>query len=521
MNDAARTLRFTAHNLCKDYVVRVLDGVQFELRAGEIHALLGANGAGKSTLCRIISGLTPATSGRMTLNGVTYDPRDKRFAESLGVQIVQQELNLIPTLTVAENLLLGRYPERWGIIDRKLLHAQARLALDQFGLHEIHVDQIVGSLGVGQQQMLEIAAALDRNCELLILDEPTAALSAGETERLFARLDELRQQGVGIIYISHRLDEIAKIADRLTVLRDGKYVSTHAVAEFQPIEGVIDLMSGEAQAAAHANQNHHSYTTERTMIRVADMSRDEVVQDVSFSVQAGERYGIAGLVGSGRTELLRLIFGADRLDGGEIFLRGATKPVRFRHPHEAVKAGLAMVTEDRKQNGLLLSQSIRVNTTLSSMELLTRAEGIGIINLRRERELVEAEREMMQIHSRDIEQSVDTLSGGNQQKVAVAKWLLKGADVFLFDEPTRGIDVAARRKIHQLFDNLAEEGKALIIVSSDLEELFETCDRIGVMSAGNLVSEYTRATWSYETIMQDCFSGYTQHETNTVSGATV
>ena len=518
MNDDSATLRFTVHDLCKDYVVRVLDGVQFELRAGEIHALLGANGAGKSTLCRIIAGLTPATAGSMTLNGVSYDPRDKRYAESQGVQIVQQELNLIPTLTVAENLLLGRFPERWGIIDRKALHAQARVALDRFGLHEIHVDQIAGSLGVGQQQMVEIAAALDRNCELLILDEPTAALSAGETGRLFTRLDELRQRGVGIIYISHRLDEIAKIADRLTVLRDGKYVSTHAVNEFQPIERVIDLMSGEALAAEHANQKHRSYTTEQTMIRVVGMSRDAAVQDVSFSVQAGERYGIAGLVGSGRTELLRLIFGADRANCGEIFLREATEPVRFRHPHEAVEERLAMVTEDRKQNGLLLSQSIRVNTMLSSMELLTGAA--GIINRRQEKELVEAEREKMQIHSRNIEQTVGTLSGGNQQKVAVAKWLLKEADVFLFDEPTRGIDVAARRKIHQLFGKLAEQGKALIIVSSDLEELFETCDRIGVMSAGKLVSEYSRESWSYETIMQDCFSGYTQQETHTVSGAT-
>ncbi|WP_299460579.1 sugar ABC transporter ATP-binding protein [uncultured Gimesia sp.] len=518
MNDAPQPLRLTVRDLSKDYVVRVLDGVQFELRAGEIHALLGANGAGKSTLCKIIAGLIPATSGTMTLNGVPYSPADKRFAESQGVQIVQQELNLIPTLSVAENLLLGRYPQRWGIIDRRALHAQARVALDRFGLTEIRTDRSAGSLGVGQQQMLEIAAALDRNCELLILDEPTAALSAGETERLFQRLAELRKQGVGIIYISHRLDEIAKIADRLTVLRDGKYVSTHAVSEFQPIERVIDLMTGETQAALHALQNHRSYTTERTMIRVAGMSRAPAVRDVSFSVRAGERYGIAGLVGSGRTELLRLIFGADRAESGELFLRGETESRRFHHPQAAVAAGLAMVTEDRKQNGLLLSQSIRVNTTLSSLELLTGAA--GVINRRQEVAVVEAERVRLQIHARDIEQSVGTLSGGNQQKVAVAKWLLKEADVFLFDEPTRGIDVAARRNIHQLFDQLAAQGKALIIVSSDLEELFETCDRIGVMSAGRLVSEYTRETWSYEAIMQDCFSGYTQQATRTVSGIT-
>ncbi|QDT42169.1 Ribose import ATP-binding protein RbsA [Gimesia alba] len=517
MTGDTQSLRFAAQHLSKDYVVRVLDDVAFELRAGEIHALLGANGAGKSTLCKIIAGLTPATEGSMQLNGSPYAPEDKRFAELLGVQIVQQELNLIPTLSVAENLLLGRYPQRWGIIDRRELHQRARAALDRFGLSDIRTDQSAGSLGVGQQQMLEIAAALDRKCELLILDEPTAALSAGETERLFARLDELRSQGVGIIYISHRLDEIARIADRLTVLRDGKYVSRHAVSEFKPIERVVDLMTGETQAVEHALAEHTNRATEKTVIRVAGLSGGPV-QDVSFSVRAGERYGIAGLVGAGRTELLRLLFGADRVERGELYLREETTPCQFRHPHEAVAAKLAMVTEDRKQNGLLLSQSIRVNTTLTSLDLLTGAA--GVINRRREASVVEAERKRLQIHARDIEQSVGTLSGGNQQKVAVAKWLLKEADVFLFDEPTRGIDVAARRNIHQLFDQLATQGKALIIVSSDLEELFETCDRIGVMSAGRLVSEYTREDWSYDAIMQDCFSGYSTKERTTVSGST-
>lgn len=511
------TPRFSAEHLSKDYVVRVLDGVRFELRAGEIHALVGANGAGKSTLCKIISGLVPPTEGRMQLNGVPYSPADKRSAESLGVQIVQQELNLIPTLSVAENLLLGRYPQRWGMIDRRELRGRARTALDRFGLTEIAVDQSAGSLGVGQQQMLEIAAALDRKCELLILDEPTAALSAGETERLFARLHELRAQGVGIIYISHRLDEIARIADRLTVLRDGKYVSTHAVSAFQPIERVVDLMTGETEAVQHALQEHTNHSQLQTLLRVDGMTGGPV-QDVSFAVQAGERLGIAGLVGAGRTELLRLIFGADRAARGDVFLRDESVPRRFGHPHEAVAAKMAMVTEDRKQNGLLLSQSIRVNTTLTSLDLL--AGALGVIDGRRETSVVQAEWERLGIHARDMEQSVGTLSGGNQQKVAVAKWLLKDVDVFLFDEPTRGIDVAARRKIHQLFDQLAREGKALVIVSSDLEELFETCDRIGVMSAGRLVNTYSRADWSYEAIMQDCFAGYSSQEKTTVSGTT-
>ncbi len=511
------TLRFSAEGLSKDYVVRVLDGVRFELRAGEIHALVGANGAGKSTLCKLISGLVPPTEGQMLLNGVPYSPGDKRSAESLGVQIVQQELNLIPTLSVAENLLLVRYPQRWGVIDRRELQRRARAALDRFGLTDIATDQSAGSLGVGQQQMLEIAAALDRKCELLILDEPTAALSAGETERLFARLDELRAQGVGIIYISHRLDEIARIADRLTVLRDGKYVSTHAVSEFQPIERVVDLMTGETQAVEHALQEHTNHSQAQTLLRVEGMTGGPV-QEVSFAVQAGERYGIAGLVGAGRTELLRLIFGADRATRGDVFLRGESVPRRFGHPHEAVAAKMAMVTEDRKQNGLLLSQSIRVNTTLPSLDRL--AGTAGVIDRQREATVVRTEWERLGIRARDMEQSVGTLSGGNQQKVAVAKWLLKDADVFLFDEPTRGIDVAARRKIHQLFDELARQGRTLVIVSSDLEELFETCDRIGVMSAGRLVSEYGREEWSYDGIMQDCFAGYASQEKTKTGGTT-
>ena len=309
------TLRFSAEGLSKDYVVRVLDGVRFELRAGEIHSLVGANGAGKSTLCKLISGLVPPTEGQMLLNGVPYSPGDKRSAESLGVQIVQQELNLIPTLSVAENLLLGRYPQRWGVIDRRELRRRARTALDRFGLTDIAVDQSAGSLGVGQQQMLEIAAALDRKCELLILDEPTAALSAGETERLFARLDELRAQGVGIIYISHRLDEIARIADRLTVLRDGKYVSTHAVSEFQPIERVVDLMTGETQAVQHALQEHTNHSQTQTLLRVDSMTGGPV-QDVSFAVQAGERYGIAGLVGAGTNGTVAADFRSRTRDAG-------------------------------------------------------------------------------------------------------------------------------------------------------------------------------------------------------------
>jgi len=494
-------------DLTKRYSVTVLEGVSFDLRSGEIHALLGANGAGKSTLCRIIAGLVQRSAGEMTLDGQSYAPKSKQTAEAAGVQIVQQELNLIPTLSVAENVMLNRLPNRAGVIRRRELHQRTRRALDRFGLEEIGTETLVGSLGVGRQQMVEIAAALDLDCRVLILDEPTAALSSAETERLFDWLARLRKQRVGIIYISHRLDEVARIADRLTVLRDGKHVCTQQASGLTT-EAMVDLMTG-VREESKASHRHESFTTERIALRVEGLSSGKLLKDVSFKVRAGERLGIAGLVGSGRTELLRAVYGADIADGGHVSLGESGIRQRFHHPSRAVAAGLAMVTEDRKQNGLLLEQSIRVNTSLCA--LTRQFSAAGMIRRRAERNAAEDTCQQMETSCTGIEQTVVTLSGGNQQKVAVGKWLVRDADVFLFDEPTRGIDVAARRRIYRLFDSLARAGKALVIVSSDLDELLETCDRIAVMSAGSLVASFDRGNWSHEKIMQAAFSGYVDH----------
>ena len=496
--------------LTKRFSVTVLDGCPLQIRAGEIHALLGANGAGKSTLCRIIAGLLPPTSGSMTLAGAPYAPANKRAAEAAGVQIVQQELNLIPTLSVAENLFLTRLPSRWGYIRQQELRQRARQTLDRLGLKEIDADRLVGSLGVGHQQMIEIAAALDRDCKLLILDEPTAALSAAEAETLFDWLQRLRQQGTGIIYISHRLDEVAQLADRLTVLRDGKYVGTYSAVDLTTDE-MVDLMSGDASAKQASESPAlparcpQGDSEKQLALRVENLSCG-IVRDVSFTVHQGERLGIFGLVGSGRTELLRAIFGADCAESGQVFLGDEPMPHRFRHPSEAVRRGLAMVTEDRKQNGVLLTQSIRVNTTLSSLWKLF--AWAGIVRQKAETHAVAAMCESLDVRCTGMEQAVASLSGGNQQKVAVAKWLTRGADVFLFDEPTRGIDVAARRRIYTLLESLAAEGKGIVIVSSDLEELLQTCDRIAVMSGGRLVATFKSADWSHERLMQAAFSGY-------------
>lgn len=495
--------------------VTVLQGVSVDVRVGEIHALLGANGAGKSTLCKIISGLVTATAGEMKFNGDKFAPPNKQHAESRGVEIIQQELNLISTLSVAENLFFTRMPNRLHFLRTRELHDRARDVLDRFGLADVPTHVPVGSLGVGRQQMVEIAGALARDCQLLILDEPTAALSATESQQLFKHLDDLRTRGVAMIYISHRLDEVAQLSDRITVLRDGRYVTTEAT-ESLTTDQMVDLMSGQANTSARLD--HTDHRTETVAMRVNSISH-ELVQDVSFEVHQGERLGICGLVGSGRTELLRAIFGGDAATSGLIWLARDGNSHRFLCPSQAVAAGLAMVTEDRKENGLLLSQSIRVNTTLSSLK--TKFSTAGWLRRRDEQSESKAMQESLEIQCTDIEQSAGTLSGGNQQKVAVAKWLVRDADVFLFDEPTRGIDVAARRRIYRLLESLAADGKALVIVSSDLEELLETCDRIAVMSAGRMVATFDRQSnanakpgnvepWNQDEIMQASFSGYKQ-----------
>lgn len=529
-----------SHSLTKRYGrVTVLNQVSLDVQAGEIHALLGANGAGKSTLCRILAGLVQRTAGEVLLWGCPFKPRSKKEAMRSGIQIVQQELNLAANLTVAENLLLTGMPSYYGIIRMRKLFRTAEDLLQRLGIDEIDPAVPLSRLGVGQQQLIEIAAAMHQQCQVLILDEPTASLSARESERLFDWLEQLKQQKVGMIYVTHRLDEVTRLADRFTVLRDGRWIATRPTAGAQPSE-MIELMSGPELVVQRHQGNFRSNNEcdseqdlKRKATRTAGQRIDGLnghdeepmtnrqqyalkvenlcsgpVRNISFQVACGECLGIAGLVGAGRTELLRAIFGADRAVSGAIYIGQDPTAYRFNHPSQAVSKGIAMLTEDRKESGLLLPMSIAENTSLSSLRKRFSRRGL----VRQAAELEESQKMCKFLNTQcvSVNQAVGTLSGGNQQKVAVAKWLVRDCSVFLMDEPTRGIDVAARRRLYGLIHSMAEQGRGLVIVSSEVEELMQICDRIVVLSVGELVAEFTPNRWSHEKIMQACFLNHRQ-----------
>ncbi|MBI2928171.1 MAG: sugar ABC transporter ATP-binding protein [Verrucomicrobia bacterium] len=489
-------------DICKSYAGPVLSNVPFTLHRGEVHALVGENGAGKSTLARIIAGLTKADSGTMTLRGQPYTPRDKKGAERHGVRIVMQELNLIANLSVAESVFLGRLPHRFGWIDRRRLDEQAREVLQRVGLADLDPRRLVKSLGVGQQQLVEVAAGLAQRCDVLILDEPSAALTDPEIERLFEQILRLKGAGAGIVYISHRLEEVQRISDRISVLRDGQMIATRPTSEVS-LDEVVRLMVGrELSQAIHRAPKPAGPVA----LRVSGLRRGAAVKDVSFEVRRGEILGFAGLMGSGRTETMRAVFGADRRDAGQVFLHGATEPAPIDSPRDAVRHGLALLTENRKEEGLLLPLPVRPNITLTCLGRFRHAGGW----FRAMPERAEAARwsNRLGVRCGSVEQRVVELSGGNQQKVVIAKWLIRDCDLLIFDEPTRGIDVGAKFDVYQLLTDLADQGKAIILVSSDLKELLALCDRIAVMSAGRLAATFNRGEWSQDGIMAAALSGY-------------
>jgi ribose transport system ATP-binding protein len=493
---------FSACGVSKSFPgVQALSEVDFDLKEGQVHALVGENGAGKSTLVHIIAGLQSPNSGEMHLEGRRYEPRGKADAEAHGIKTVCQELNLIPNLTVAENIFIERLPSRLGFVDYKKLNRAARELMGRVGLDDVEPYVPVRLLGVGQQQMVEIAAGLSRRCRILALDEPTASLTDREIELLFARIEELKAEGVAIIYISHRIEEVIRIADRVTVLRDGKVVSTRPTTE-SSVNDIIFRMVG--RDLEHENLRHGS-TPGRVALRVVGLSAGAKVRNISFEVRQGEILGVAGLMGSGRTEAMRAVFGADRADGGQLYLHESSEPARIRTPRDAVRNGIALLTEDRKGQGLLLSLAVRANMSLARLSDVSR---FGWMDRSRERSVAKRYIDALSVRCSSCEQQVRQLSGGNQQKVVIAKWMFRNCDILIFDEPTRGIDVGAKFEIYRMLAELAQKARAIIFVSSDLKELMAVCDRIMVMSAGRIAATFEKGQWSQEKIMSAAFSGY-------------
>jgi ribose transport system ATP-binding protein len=475
--------------------VRALDHVDFDLVAGEVHVLAGQNGAGKSTLIKILTGAYAKDSGHIFLNGQEIEIRTPSHALALGITAIYQELNLIPYLTVGENIYLGREPRRlFGTsVDWRRLHGQARQQLTSLGIEGVDTGAYVGALGVGLQQMVEIAKALSQNAQILIMDEPTSALSEREIEVLFATIKRLKQAGVGIIYISHRLKEVQQIGDRVSVIRDGSNVGTLEMKEAS-VDRIAAMMVGREVKGRFLRERQ---ARGPELLRVQGLSRGHMVKDISFSLHAGEVLGIAGVMGSGRTELVRALFGADRREAGLFFLEG--KQIEINSPEDAVRSGIALLTEDRKRQGLVLDLSVASNISLAALRRFT---ALGAVSQRKEADAVQVFVAELNIRTPSLRTEVQYLSGGNQQKVVLAKWLCTQSKVFIFDEPTRGIDVGAKVEIAALINELAKDGAGVIMISSELEELVALADRILIMQRGRIIHELDHKDATEEVILK-------------------
>ena len=454
--------------------IEVLHGIDLDVRPGEVVALLGENGAGKSTLSNIISGTILPSSGEMTWQGAAYAPSTPREAIDAGVAMIHQELLLLPHLSIAENVFVGRYPTRAGMVDRRTMEERAHDGLQRLGL-EISPRRLVEGLSTANQQLIEIAKALTLNARVLILDEPTAALGGDETQKLFEQIGRLKADGVGIVYISHRLEEIKQIADRIVVMRDGEKVQEFDSADV-PVRTIVEAMVGRSLDRMFPAIPKPK---DETVLEVRNLtSAQGSFSDVGFSVAKGEILGIAGLVGAGRTELVRAMVGIDPVSGGQVLLDGAE--ITPKSPKDAIRHGIILVPEDRKQQGLVLPHSLGENFAYSNMNQVARK---GWVTKKRARSFADAGIVRFGVKGAS-HQNADELSGGNQQKVVIAKWLARNPRVVVLDEPTRGIDVGARSSIYEIIVGLAEEGVSVIVVSSDLEEVLGVSNRIMVMAQG-------------------------------------
>ena len=474
--------------------VHALKGVNFQLRSGEVHALMGENGAGKSTLMKVFTGIHKRDEGEIVLYGEPVNFSTIKESQDAGISMIHQELNMMNHLTVAQNIYIGREPMSGGLIDDKKMVEDAAELFARIGV-KIDPSTTLGTLTVGKQQMVEIAKAVSRNAKILILDEPTAALTQAEVEELFKIMRDLQAKGIGMIYISHRMDEIKRISDRITVMRDGEYVGTvdtNAVTK----DEIINMMIGRV---VYEDPKTHSEVPEgaEVVLEVKNLCSGKTIRDVSFTLRRGEILGFSGLMGAGRTEVARAIFGADPYDSGEIYVKG--EKVNIKTPADAVKHSIGYLSEDRKRYGLMLFKSVAENTAIASMD---RYISGGLINDGKLKEEAVEYNEKLRTKTPSIDQLLKNLSGGNQQKVIIARWLIQDCDILIFDEPTRGIDVGAKSEIYTLMNELAKQGKAIIMISSELVEILRMSDRVLVMCEGRKTGELDISEATQENIMQ-------------------
>ncbi len=508
MNETAQDAFLEMLNITKSFPgVRALDGVTFDLHKGEIHALVGENGAGKSTLMKVLGGVYPHPEygGELLIEGQQRRFSGVRDAERAGIAVIYQELSLVKEMTVGENIFLGREPSKWGVIRSEELYRRAQQLLESLNL-DIDAHTPIRNLGIGQQQLIEIAKALSQDARILVLDEPTAALTDTEVKTLFGILNQLRSNGVGMIYISHKLGEVFQLSDRITVLRDGKTVGTNPTTQWDEASVIARMVGREVGNIFPSVDHAHGevvFEVENMSVEDPDVPGKKLVEKVSFSVRRGEVLGIAGLMGAGRSDLLMAIFGAHAGSRTGV-VKIAGKPVRIADPADAIKHGIGFVTEDRKRFGLVLDQTILCNMTLAG---LRRISGRFITSVDAESAAGQRAMKDLRVKASSVFTIAGTLSGGNQQKIVLAKWLLTNPRILFLDEPTRGIDVGAKQEIYAQINSLAKTGLAIVLVSSELPEVLGLSDRIVVLHEGRMTGEFTRATATPEAVMA-CATGH-------------
>ncbi|WP_458782621.1 sugar ABC transporter ATP-binding protein [Paenibacillus nanchangensis] len=488
------------HSIAKSFgQTHALNGIDFELKSGEIHALLGENGAGKSTLIKVLGGIHQPDRGEIVINGEAVQIKGVHDAQAHGIGVIHQEIVLVPYLSVAENIFLGREPvTKLGLVDRKQMNAEAQEMVKELGLN-LDVNTLVGELSVAHQQLVEIVKAISFNVKILVMDEPTSSLSDEEVKHLFVTMERLRQNGVSMIYISHKFEELFTITDRITIIRDGTYVGTVTTKNSSPDELVAMMVGRELK-------NFYTRTYSRqdeVVLKVDHLSKQNIFEDISFSVHKGEILGFSGLMGAGRSELMLAIFGAYGYDHGSVFLNG--EELKIKSCSDAIEKGIALVPEDRKDQGLVLMNSVGFNMTLSELKHLMKNK--LIVSEEKRSALISAYIKSLNIKTASPDAEVSSLSGGNQQKVVLAKWLATNPKLLILDEPTRGVDVGAKSEIYSIINELAKQGLAIILVSSELPEIINMCDSVCVMREGKLTAQLAQSELTQENIMRYATGG--------------